>query len=914
MQEMAFFIKNGIKYKNLNMKHLTLFSLLFFFFIKFSGLSAQVDTLVGWNFPNNPDDNIADAGIAANLTKTITNTASGTTIYTATGVTTFAASNTNWTTGTGTKYWEVEFSTQGYNNVTVQSKQRSSNTGPRDFKVQYKVGLAGTWTDIAGATILDSNDWVHGILLPTLLPSETFDQASVYVRWIMTSDIAANGTVVATAGTSRIDDIYLKGSLISADAEILTFDIPAQISSTVNSLAGTVDIVMPYGTNVTALTPSITISAGATISPVSGVSQDFTNPVPYIVTASDGITTKNWTVTVTVQPASTEAEIISFNIPAQLSGNINSLAATVDIVMPLGTNLTALIPAITVSTGASISPVSGVAQDFTNPVLYTVTAQDGITTKTWTVTVTIQANNQAEILTFDIPSQVSSTIDGLGATVDIVMPFGTNVTNLTPSITLSQGATVSPVSGIVQNFTSPVNYVVTAEDGVTTKNWTVNVSVQPGSSAAEIITFDIPGQTSSIVNSLSSTVDILMPSGTDVTNLTPAITISANATILPNTGIGQDFTLPVTYVVTAEDGATTKSWTVTVTVAQTTIVEWNFPNNPDDNIADGGIAANLSKTVTTTATGTLTYTFAGASTSSISSTGWDAGMDSKYWEIEFTTAGYKDITLASKQRSSSTGPKDWKIQYKIGNSGLWADVPGANVTDSNDWVHGVYPETMLPSGTFNKPSVYIRWIMTSDVAVNLSAVGSAGTSKMDDIIVKGLPAGINNEAEIYAFDISGQVSSVINSTSSAVTVTMPFGTDVTNLVPAIVTSVNATIFPNSGVSQDYTLPVVYTVTAEDGITTKDWTVTVDVLTSAEIINDEIDFVLYPNPASEEVYFNFKEKLISDLKIELISVDGKVLLNEKPQNNSILLNGISPGVYFVKIIKSDSEMIQKLIVK
>ena len=718
-------------------------------------VSAQNDTLVGWNFPNNPDDNIADVGITANINKTISNNAGGTTVYNVTGVTTFAVSNSNWTAGNGTKWWEIEFSTQGYDNVTVQSKQRASNTGPRDFKLQYKLGAGGTWTDIPGATILDSNDWVHGVLPPTTLPSETFDQASVYVRWIMTSDIASNGTTVATAGTSRIDDIYVKGApIVAPEAEILTFTIPNQVSSVITSNTGTVDVVMPFGTNLTSLIPTITLSVGATISPLSGVAQDFSSSVIYVVTASDGTTTKNWTVNVSVLSASTEAEILTFDIPSQVSSNINSLTAIVDVVMPLGTNVTSLIPNITTSLNSTISPNSGIAQDFTNPFIYVVTAEDGTTTKNWTVNVVVQANNQAEILTFNIPNQVSGVLDGSAATISIVMPFGTDVTNLVPALTISQGATITPLNGVAQDFTNPVIYVVTAEDGIVTKNWTAAVTVEPGSSAAEILTFDLSGQTSSVVNSVNGTVDISMPAGSDVTNLSPTITISPNATISPNDGVNQNFTSPIIYVVTAEDGTTTKNWTVTVLVEQTTIVNWNFPNNPDDNIADGGITANLSKVITTNATGTITYANTGATTNAISSTGWDAGMDLKYWEIEFTTQGYTDINLSSKQRSSGSGPKDWKIQYKIGNSGIWTDVPGANIIDSNDWVHGIFPETILPSETFDQSSVYIRWIMTSDIAVNLSAVGAAGTSRIDDIIVKGNLITSSLELSNLTFDFT----------------------------------------------------------------------------------------------------------------------------------------------------------------
>lgn len=60
-----------------------------------------------------------------------------------------------------------------------------------------------------------------------------------------------------------------------------------------------ITVLLPYGTDVTALKASITISDKATISPNSNTSQDFTNPIEYTVIAENK-TTKTYTVTVTL--------------------------------------------------------------------------------------------------------------------------------------------------------------------------------------------------------------------------------------------------------------------------------------------------------------------------------------------------------------------------------------------------------------------------------------------------------------------------------------------------------------------------------------------------------------------------------------------------------------------------------------
>jgi hypothetical protein len=76
----------------------------------------------------------------------------------------------------------------------------------------------------------------------------------------------------------------------------------------------------------------------------------------------------------------------SFAHPSAV-GVINESVTLIAVAVPSGTDVTALVPAITVSEKATVSPASGVAQDFTNPVTYTVMAEDG-STAAYTVRVT----------------------------------------------------------------------------------------------------------------------------------------------------------------------------------------------------------------------------------------------------------------------------------------------------------------------------------------------------------------------------------------------------------------------------------------------------------------------------------------------------------------------------------------------
>lgn len=111
-----------------------------------------------------------------------------------------------WENWSWLKYWMIQFSTEEFKNLTLSSVQRSSNTGPRDFKVQYSTGWLA-WSDVTWATVTVWNNFTTGVLTNISLPVTLENQSTVYLRWIMTSNISVNGWIVASTGTSRINDI-----------------------------------------------------------------------------------------------------------------------------------------------------------------------------------------------------------------------------------------------------------------------------------------------------------------------------------------------------------------------------------------------------------------------------------------------------------------------------------------------------------------------------------------------------------------------------------------------------------------------------------------------------------------------------------------------------------------------------------
>jgi hypothetical protein len=78
-------------------------------------------------------------------------------------------------------------------------------------------------------------------------------------------------------------------------------------------------------------------------------------------------------------------------------------------------------------------------------------------------------------------------------------------------------------------------------------------------------------------------------------------------------------------------------------------------------------------------------------------------------------------------------------------------------------------------------------------------------------------------------------------------------------------------------------------------------------------NDQINTILYPNPANENVYIKASQKITS---VEIYSITGELIYSENLLNQNIIsinLNKFDSGTYFVQIYSGD-EMQTKLLIK
>ena len=369
-------------------------------------------------------------------------------------------------------------------------------------------------------------------------------------------------------------------------------------------------------------------------------------------TTNSNITLNGFQVVDATGWQNSDKSIYDFKIPA-LTGSYsvisdNGTGNNITVILPYGTtNRTALTPTFTLADGATCLPASNIQQDFTDPVDYTVTAQDG-TTKTYHVTV----HSERKMLTFSwvSPNGVTSNavINEANHTVALKVPYGTERNGLIPTCSVSTGASVSPISNTAQNFTNPVTYTVTGEDGGT-QDYQVTVTneapiVSPsGYNPITGLPWNIGDhyQLVFVTSTTKSNAETTMPAYNTFVN-----SVAATST-LPGVKFARWYAIG-----TARDDATTNPARVNAPVSYpvylvdgNTMVATGYADMWDGSIANG---INLNQNGATVAAGTQVWTG-----SNISGTGQKTFYNdySQYGRVGDVNAGwinYGDTSPGSK--------------------------------------------------------------------------------------------------------------------------------------------------------------------------------------------------------------------------------------------------------------------------
>jgi len=255
---------------------------------------------------------------------------------------------------------------------------------------------------------------------------------------------------------------------------------------------------------------------------------------------------------------------------------------TVSLVLPVESMVQT--PIITVSEGATVSPASGVEQDFSGNVVYTVTAEDGseveYTIQAQGVSTSLASIITSFIFSAELNDELNDDIIGIINQEEKIISFGEQlqgieVASLIPTLIISQNATVSPGSGVAQDFSDTVTYTVTGGDGSTSEYnvylESINLPIITGftfnAASNDALDEDVIGE----INETTKTIEVVVPEGTDVTGLTAEIIIENAISYTPDGA--QDYTQQLTVTVSSEDDEFSSDYEVTVTIEDDPFLE-----------------------------------------------------------------------------------------------------------------------------------------------------------------------------------------------------------------------------------------------------------------------------------------------------------------------------------------------------
>ncbi len=422
-------------------------------------------------------------------------------------------------------------------------------------------------------------------------------------------------TNFATNRNIPVDDFVLTqaGALASTQLTGLSLSVgtlsPAFVTGTTSYTAS-----VSNATSSVTITPTITGPGSVTVNNVPVASGNASGPITLAV--------NNNTITVRVLTGSTVVGtyLVGVNRAPSTNANLNNLALSTGTLNPAfasaTTSYTASVPngttSITVTptvqdstatvkvnnvTVTSGSPSGSIALNVGNNTITTVVkAQNNTTTKTYTTVVTRAPSTNANLAslaltagslspgfasgTFSYNASVAYSASSVRVTATVADNTATLKVN---NVTTSSGAAGAPINLAVGNNTITVK--VTAQDGTTPLIYTIGITRAAPSIIADLSNLAISAGT------LSPAFSAATPAYTaSVTHLTPSLTVTStvaesHATIKVNNvtvASGQAsaaVALPVgtstiTIRVIAEDGVTTRTYTVDITRAAF-IATWN---------------------------------------------------------------------------------------------------------------------------------------------------------------------------------------------------------------------------------------------------------------------------------------------------------------------------------------------------
>jgi hypothetical protein len=372
--------------------------------------------------------------------------------------------------------------------------------------------------------------------------------------------IADGATVDITGDTDLVTGPNTVTAVVTAEDDVTTqtYTVTVNVAENDDTTLGVfavngtdvtngATVELPYGTTEVEYVAEASDVEAAVVVTVDEELATGANTLTVVVTAADGTSTATYTVTLNVA----ENDDTSLGVFA-IDGNDVVSGATIDL--PFGTTEVEYVAEASDVDAAVVVTVDEDLVTGPNTLTVVVTAADGTSTATYTVTLNVLENDDATLGVFAINgADVES-----GETVNL--PFGTTEVEYVAEAADPDAAVVVDVVEELVTGANTLTVTVTAANGTTTATYTVTLSVQ----ANDDVTLGIfsvngddvvDGGSVNLANGVTSVTVVAEPSDTAAT----AVVTGATSLI---TG-----TNTLTVVVTAANGTTTATYTVSLVVA-----------------------------------------------------------------------------------------------------------------------------------------------------------------------------------------------------------------------------------------------------------------------------------------------------------------------------------------------------------
>ncbi len=289
----------------------------------------------------------------------------------------------------------------------------------------------------------------------------------------------------------------------------------------------------------------------------------------------------NWSYT----PPPDPQEIIAFNIPDQASSQIIDSTKTILVVMPCYSNLEALTPEFTLAADYELLwnnmlQISGSSSlDFRDTVVYQAVNKKFCISTYWQVIVEKLPPEKStqEILTFNIPNQINSTIIDTTKSIYVKMQCYTDLTQLSPIFEVRSGIQLY-VDGLIQtsgvsvnNFSDTITYVAIEKSKCVQTNWQVIVTLDQISNSEQdsitsFINIQIEDQVAEpVIDSKNKTILFTVECDSELDNLALNFVISNSTDFLFDGKIYQsgntfNFSKPILVELTNNEKCATTIW------------------------------------------------------------------------------------------------------------------------------------------------------------------------------------------------------------------------------------------------------------------------------------------------------------------------------------------------------------------